>query len=134
MTVDKMLALTDGFLADVEPLYEQLHTWAKYTLADRYGAEPHAGKIPAHWLPNRWGQNWPGLVSGIDMDGPFKAKTEGVHHRAGRAVLRLARVPEAAEVVLREVRPLPGRPEVGPEEEQPRLAPGTSTSATTSAA
>ena len=74
LTVDKMLAMTDGFLAEIAPLYKQLHTWAKYTLADRYGVEPHAGMIPAHWLPNRWGQNWPGLVSGIDMDGPFKAK------------------------------------------------------------
>ena len=76
MTVPEMLALTDGFLADIKPLYVQLHTWAKHTLAARYKADAPSGKIPAHWLPNRWGQNWPGLVSGIDMDGPFKAKTK----------------------------------------------------------
>jgi peptidyl-dipeptidase A len=76
MTVPEMLALTDGFLADIKPLYEQLHTWGKHALAARYKAEAPDGKIPAHWLPNRWGQNWPGLVSGIDMDGPFKAKTK----------------------------------------------------------
>ena len=30
--------------------------------------------MPAHWLTNRWGQNWPGLVEGVDMDAPFKGK------------------------------------------------------------
>ena len=45
------------------------------TLAKRYRAEvPRDGKIPAHWLPNRWGQNWPSLVEGVDMDAPFKGK------------------------------------------------------------
>ncbi len=76
MTVDQMLALTDGFLAEAKPLYEQLHTWAKHELARRYKADVPPGKLPAHWLPNRWGQNWPGLVQGIDMDGPFKAKSK----------------------------------------------------------
>lgn len=76
LSVDQMLAMTDGFLAETRPLYQQLHTWTKHALADRYGVEPKAGMMPAHWLTNRWGQNWPGLVSGIDMDGPFKAKTK----------------------------------------------------------
>ena len=76
LSVDEMLAIADGFLADTKPLYEQLHTWAKGRLAERYKADVPSGKIPAHWLPNRWGQNWPGLVSGIDMDGPFKTKTK----------------------------------------------------------
>ncbi len=76
MTVPEMLKLTNSFLADAKPLYSQLHTWAKYALADRYKTKVPAGKIPAHWLPNRWGQNWPGLVSGVDMDAPFKTKTK----------------------------------------------------------
>jgi peptidyl-dipeptidase A len=76
MTVAEMIALCDGFLAEVRPLYEQLHTWAKHELARRYKAEPPAGKLPAHWLPNRWGQNWPGLVEGVDMDAPFKSKSK----------------------------------------------------------
>ncbi len=76
MTVPEMLAQTDGFLNDARPLYEHLHTWSKYALAERYKAKPPKGKIPAHWLPNRWGQNWPGLVSGIDMDGPFKTRSK----------------------------------------------------------
>jgi peptidyl-dipeptidase A len=75
LTVPEMVALTDGFLAEVRPLYEQLHTWAKHTLAARYGAEAPDGPIPAHWLPNRWGQNWPGLVEGVDLDPPLLAKS-----------------------------------------------------------
>jgi peptidyl-dipeptidase A len=75
ISVDEMIALCDGFVTTVRPLYEQLHTWAKYRLAERYGAEPPEGLLPAHWLPNRWAQLWPGLVEGIDLDAPFKAKT-----------------------------------------------------------
>ncbi len=76
MTTAEMIALCDGFVAQVKPLYEQLHTWAKHELARRYKADAPDGKIPAHWLPNRWGQNWPGLVEGVDMDAPFQGKTK----------------------------------------------------------
>jgi peptidyl-dipeptidase A len=75
MTVDKMIALCDGILDEVRPLYENLHAWARHALATRYNAPVPDGPIPAHWLPNRWGQNWPGLVEGVDADGPFKGKT-----------------------------------------------------------
>jgi peptidyl-dipeptidase A len=74
MGVDQMIGLCDGILAEVRPLYEQLHAWAGRTLASRYNAPVPDGPIPAHWLPNRWGQNWPGLVEGVDLDGPFKGK------------------------------------------------------------
>ena len=121
LTVPEMIALTDGFLAEVRPLYEQLHTWAKHALAARYGVEAPEGPIPAHWLPNRWGQNWPGLVEGVDLDAALQGEAARVHRRAGRAVLRLARVPEAPAVVLYAVGPVPRRPGERPEEEQPRL-------------
>ncbi|QDV39055.1 M2 family metallopeptidase [Tautonia plasticadhaerens] len=75
ISVDEMIALCDGFVSTVTPLYEQLHTWAKHRLAGRYGAEAPEGLIPAHWLPNRWGQLWPGLVEGIDLDAPFASKS-----------------------------------------------------------
>ncbi|AMV39173.1 M2 family metallopeptidase [Planctomyces sp. SH-PL62] len=74
MSVDEMLALCDRIVADVRPLYAQLHTWAKHQLARRYGVEAPDGAIPAHWLSNRWGQNWPGFVEGVDMDAPFRGK------------------------------------------------------------
>ena len=75
LTVPRMIGLCDGFLDDVRPLYQQLHAWAKHELAERYKVEAPKGMIPAHWLPNRWGQNWPGLAEGVDLDAPFKAKS-----------------------------------------------------------
>jgi len=75
MTVPEMIALCDQIAAEIKPLYEQLHLWAKHRLAERYQVDVPPGPIPAHWLPNRWGQGWPGLVEGIDMDAPFKDKT-----------------------------------------------------------
>jgi len=75
MTVPEMIALCDRLIADVNPLYQQLHAWSRRALARRYRSEvPLDGKVPAHWLPNRWGQNWPSLVEGVDMDVPFKGK------------------------------------------------------------
>jgi peptidyl-dipeptidase A len=75
LTVDQMMTLCDGIIDQTRPLYEHLHTWAKHALAKRYDAPVPEGPIPAHWLPNRWGQNWPSLVEGVDADGPFKGKT-----------------------------------------------------------
>lgn len=67
MTVDEMMRMMERFNTDLKPLYEQLHTWTKHTLAARYGqAVPKL--IPAHWIGNRWAQAWPGLSSGIDLD------------------------------------------------------------------
>jgi len=75
MTVPEMMDLCDRLVAETKPLYEQLHLWTKHRLAERYKADVPSGPIPAHWLPNRWGQGWPGLVEGIDMDAPFKDKS-----------------------------------------------------------
>lgn len=58
-----VLGLAESLLADLWPLYRELHTWARYTLAARYGAEVPA-LLPAHWLPDRWGQDWSALLEG----------------------------------------------------------------------
>jgi len=90
MTVDRMIATCDGVLDEVRPLYENLHAWAKHALAARYKAPAPDGPIPAHWLPNRWGQNWPGLVEGVDADGPFRGKSrEFVTEQAERFYVSL---------------------------------------------
>lgn len=67
MTVDEMMRMMERFNTDLKPLYEQLHTWTKHALAERYGQEVPK-LIPAHWIGNRWAQAWPGLSSGIDLD------------------------------------------------------------------
>ncbi|MBU0507077.1 M2 family metallopeptidase [bacterium] len=73
MSSDEMVKLLEGFLRDIKPLYEELHTFARYELAKRY-KQPVPELIPAHWIGNRWAQNWPGLVDGIDLDSVFKNK------------------------------------------------------------
>ena len=75
MTTEEMVSLNEKLIADVWPLFRELHTWARYELADKYKAEvPEL--LPAHWLPNRWGQDWSALVDveGIDLDGALEEK------------------------------------------------------------
>lgn len=74
MNVAEMKKLTDSLVQDTRPLYEQLHCWAKYKLAERFG-QPVPKLIPAHWIANRWSQEWPGLVASVDLDPLFKDKT-----------------------------------------------------------
>ncbi len=70
MTSDEMMSLLGQFVRELWPLYRELHTWARYELADRYGASEVPDLLPAHWLPNRWGQDWASLVKveGLDLD------------------------------------------------------------------
>ncbi len=63
----EMMAFMDTLLIQVRPLYAQLHCWARHTLAARYGV-PAPRRIPAHWIDNRWAQEWPGLVEDVDLD------------------------------------------------------------------
>ena len=74
MTKDEMLKMNEQFMKDLRPLYLQLHTWAKHKLAEKF-KQPVPDKIPAHWLNNRWAQNWTGLVESADLDIYFKDKT-----------------------------------------------------------
>jgi len=74
MTVPEMKKLTDDLCQQTRPLYEQLHCWAKYKLAERFG-QPVPKLIPAHWIGNRWCQEWPGLVDSIDLDPLVKDKS-----------------------------------------------------------
>lgn len=64
---DGVEALTEELIADIWPLYREIHTWARYELAARYGADVPE-YLPAHWLPDRWGQDW-SPVLGADGSG-----------------------------------------------------------------
>ncbi len=70
MTTDEMLKMLDDWMATLRPLYLQLHTWAKYKLAEKYH-QPVPKKIPAHWINNRWSQEWEGLVEAANIDKYF---------------------------------------------------------------
>ncbi len=76
MTTDEMLLLMDRLVEQLRPLYRELHTWARYALAERYGA-PVPDLLPAHWLPNRWAQDWSPLVEveGINVDSALAAQS-----------------------------------------------------------
>src|SRR5437588_5883765 len=73
MTTDEMLKMLEDWMATVRPLYLQLHTWAKYKLAEKYH-QPVPKKIPAYWLNNRWSQEWPGLVEAAKIDKYFEGR------------------------------------------------------------
>jgi len=76
MTVDEMREVCQDMISDIWPIYRELHTWARYTLAEKYGEElPEM--LPAHWLPNRWGQDWKELVDveGVNFSEVLKVKT-----------------------------------------------------------
>ncbi len=74
MTVPEMMNLNAQLVRELRPLYEQLHCWARYQMAARYH-QPVPKLIPAHWLNNRWGQEWPGLVAVANLDDAFKPKS-----------------------------------------------------------
>lgn len=75
MTKDEMIGLCNQLIRDVWPLYRELHTYARYTLAEKYD-QPVPEMLPAHWLPNRWAQTWAGMVEveGVNLDEVLKEK------------------------------------------------------------
>ena len=99
MTTDEMLKMLDDWMTTLRPLYLQLHTWAKYKLAEKFH-QPVPKKIPAHWINNRWGQEWPGLVEAADIDKYFKDRKAGMDYQDGRTILYRARFfPVAAKLL-----------------------------------
>ena len=69
MNSAELMDVCRNMIRDVWPLYRELHTWTRYTLAEKYGEEvPEL--LPAHWLPNRWGQDWNAMVQadGFNLD------------------------------------------------------------------
>lgn len=73
MSVAELMSLADTVMSQTRPFYEHLHCHAKHKLAARYG-KPVPRLLPAHWLPNRWGQHWPGLEQAADLDPLFKQR------------------------------------------------------------
>lgn len=74
ITTDEMLQLNADFLRVLRPLYLQLHTWTKHKLAEKF-KQPVPKLIPAHWINNRWSQEWDGLSEGADLAPFFKDRT-----------------------------------------------------------
>lgn len=75
-TTEELMQECKKMIQEIWPLYRELHTWARYTLAEKYN-QPVPDMIPAHWLPNRWGQEWADMVSveGINLDDILSKKS-----------------------------------------------------------
>jgi peptidyl-dipeptidase A len=76
MTTQEMTEMLQKFNKELSPLFRELHTYARYEFAKKYGVKEVPDMIPAHWLPNRWGQDWSSLVDvkGINLDSALKTK------------------------------------------------------------
>ncbi len=78
VTTEEMAQLMENMVKDIWPLYRELHTYARYELAAKYGRKDIPDLLPAHWLPNRWGQDWSSMVTveGLDLDGILATKSK----------------------------------------------------------
>ncbi len=72
-STDELVSVCKDMISDIWPLYRELHTWARYELANKYKTDVPE-YLPAHWLPNKWGQEWNDMVQvdGIDIDPELK--------------------------------------------------------------
>jgi len=77
MSTDEMMQTMDRLIQELYPLYRELHTWMRYECARKYGVKEVPDYLPAHWLPNRWGQDWSAgvEVKGMDLDKVLASKT-----------------------------------------------------------
>jgi len=76
LTRDEMMALVRKINTELRPLYRELHTYARYELARKYHVKQVPDFLPAHWLPNRWGQDWGSMVEvkGLNLDAVLAKK------------------------------------------------------------
>jgi peptidyl-dipeptidase A len=91
MSSAEMAHKIDQLNRELRPVFRELHTWARYELARRYG-QPVPDLLPAHWLPNRWGQDWSPLVDvqGFDLDAAVGAQgPDWTIHQAERFYVSL---------------------------------------------
>ena len=120
MTTAEMVKMNEDFLRELRPLYLQLHTWAKYQLARKYG-QPVPKRIPAHWIRTAGRRNGTGarglLQHGLRVQDPRRR----VDSPDRRAVLDRHRHAAAAGVLLEELGPVRAEGDRRAQEEHPRL-------------
>ncbi len=77
MTTNEMMDLIHKINQELRPLYRELHTYTRYELAKKYNVKQVPEYLPAHWLPNRWGQDWSSMVTvkGMNLDSVLKTKS-----------------------------------------------------------
>jgi peptidyl-dipeptidase A len=77
MSTTEMMDMMEKLMQELYPLYRELHTWMRYELAEKYGSKEVPDLLPAHWLPNRWAQDWSSgvMVEGLNIDSILATKT-----------------------------------------------------------
>ncbi|MES3017321.1 MAG: M2 family metallopeptidase [Bacteroidota bacterium] len=77
MSTGEMMDLIQKINQELRPLYRELHTYARYELAKKYNVKEVPEYLPAHWLPNRWGQDWSSMVTvkGMNLDSVLRTKS-----------------------------------------------------------
>lgn len=78
LKTDEMMEMMQRLNQELRPLYRELHTYARYELAKKYGVEEVPDFLPAHWLPNRWAQDWGAMleVEGLNIDSVLSTKSQ----------------------------------------------------------
>ena len=78
MTTDEMMDMLKKFNRELNPLFRELHTYTRYELAKKYGVKDVPDFLPAHWLSNRWGQDWSEMITveGLNLDSSLKTKSD----------------------------------------------------------
>ncbi len=77
LSTEEMMEMMKRLNQELRPLYRELHTYARYEFAKKYGVKEVPDYLPAHWLPNRWGQDWGALVNvkGLNTDSVLATKS-----------------------------------------------------------
>ena len=72
MAPEEMEAEVDPLWGQVEPLYKELHCYARNRLNAQYGddVQPKTGPIRADLLGNMWAQDWSGIYDVVKTDTP----------------------------------------------------------------
>ncbi|MEH6488416.1 M2 family metallopeptidase [Hyphomonas oceanitis] len=72
MAPEEMEAEVDRLWTQVEPLYKELHCYARTRLNAQYGddVQPKTGPIRADLLGNMWAQDWSGIYDVVKTDTP----------------------------------------------------------------
>lgn len=77
LSTAEMMEMMQRLNRELRPLYRELHTYARYELAKKYGVKEVPDFLPAHWLPNRWAQDWGAMVEvkGLNVDSVLSTKS-----------------------------------------------------------
>ena len=103
MSPAEVMAETDRLWGQVQPLYEQLHCYARDKLVEQYGDQGQVdGKIPAHLTGNMWQQDWSNLWEFLQPypgAGSLDIKSKLEAQREAKLQAELAKLADATDPV-----------------------------------